>query len=72
MLTSGLIVVNIDPLQLQIGISMIGTGGVNTVLVGGDFPELKLKLQIIIIYEIIVISNASIYEFRCKLITSFL
>ena len=45
MLTCGLIVVNIDSLQLQIGISMIGAGGVDPVLVGDDFPELKLEMQ---------------------------
>ena len=65
MLTCGLIEINIDSLQLQIGISMIGTGGVDPVLVGNDLPELELEMQNINIHKINVISNASIHEFQC-------
>lgn len=36
----GLIVVNVDALQLEIGISMVGTSGIDTMLIGDDFPEL--------------------------------
>jgi hypothetical protein len=42
--TSGFVVVDIDSLQLKIGVSVVGTGGVNTVLVGDDFPELGTNL----------------------------
>ena len=37
--TSGLVIVNVDSLELEIRVTVIGTGWVNTVLVGDDFPE---------------------------------
>ena len=39
-----LIVVDIDPLKLKIGVSVISTGWVNTMLVGNNFPELGTDL----------------------------
>jgi hypothetical protein len=42
--TSGFVVVDIDSLQLKIGVSMVGSGGVNTVFIGDDFPELGTDL----------------------------
>ena len=39
-LTGGLIVVDVDALQLQIGVAVVGAGGVNAVLVGDHLPEL--------------------------------
>ena len=39
------IVVDVDPLQLQIAVTMIGAGGVNAVLIRDDFPELEKKCQ---------------------------
>lgn len=39
--TCGLIVVDADPLQLEVAVPMIGPSGVNTVLVTDDFPELE-------------------------------
>ena len=44
-LTSGLIVVDVDPLQLKVGISMVSTGGVNAVLVRDHFPEFGTDLE---------------------------
>merc|ERR1711935_219528 len=41
---SSLIVVHVDALQLQVGVAMVGTGGVNTVFVGDHFPELGTDL----------------------------
>ena len=38
---AGLVVVDIDPLQLKLGGAGVGTGGVDTVLIGDDFPELQ-------------------------------
>ena len=38
--TAGLVVVHIDPLQLEVGVSMVGSGGVDAVLVRDDLPEL--------------------------------
>ena len=38
--TAGLVVVHIDPLQLEVGLPSVGTGGVDAVLVGDDLPEL--------------------------------
>jgi hypothetical protein len=42
--TSSLIVVHIDSLQLKIRITVVGTGGVNTVFIGDDLPELGTDL----------------------------
>ena len=39
-LTGGLIVVDVDALQLQVRVAVVGTGGVNAVLVGDHLPEL--------------------------------
>ena len=41
--TCGLIIVNVDPLQLEIRVSMIGAGGVDSVLVRNHLPELENK-----------------------------
>merc|ERR1740122_52806 len=41
---AGLVVVDIDPLQLKLGGAGVGTGGVNTVLIGDYFPELSSDL----------------------------
>jgi len=40
----GFVEVNIDAFQLQIGITVVGTGWVYTVLVGDDFPEFGTDL----------------------------
>merc|ERR1719498_246195 len=42
--TSGLVVVNVNSLELEIGITVVGTGWVNTVLVGDDLPEFGTDL----------------------------
>lgn len=42
--TSGLIVVNVDPLELQVGVSVIRAGGINTMLIRDDLPELSTNL----------------------------
>jgi len=42
--TSGFVVVNVDSLELEIGVTVVGTGGVNTVLIGDDFPEFGTDL----------------------------
>ena len=42
--TGGFVVVDIDSLELEIGITVIGTGWVNTVLIGDDLPELGTDL----------------------------
>mmetsp|Transcript_122006 Transcript_122006/g.171719 ORF Transcript_122006/g.171719 Transcript_122006/m.171719 type:complete len:462 (-) Transcript_122006:77-1462(-) len=42
--TSGLVVVNVDSLELEIRVTVVGTGGVNTVLIGDDLPELSTDL----------------------------
>ena len=39
--TSGLIVVDIDALQLQLRCALVGPSWVNSVLIRDDFPELK-------------------------------
>ena len=35
-----LVIVNIDPLQLKIAVAMVSSGGVDSVLIGDNFPEL--------------------------------
>ncbi len=42
--TGGLVEVNVDSLKLEIGVSVVGTGWVNTMLVGDDLPELGTNL----------------------------
>ena len=41
--TCGLIVVDIDALELQIGVAVVGAGRVDTVLVRDHLPELEWK-----------------------------
>jgi hypothetical protein len=42
--TGGLVVVDVDSLELEVGVSVVRTGGVNTVFVRDDFPELGTDL----------------------------
>jgi len=42
--SGGFVEVNVNSLQLKIGISLVSSGGVNTVLIGDDFPELGSDL----------------------------
>ena len=42
--SSGFVVIDVDPLKLKIRVSVIGTGGVDSVLVGNDLPELGTNL----------------------------
>jgi len=39
-----LIVIDVDALELKVGITMVGTGGIHTVLIGDDLPELGTNL----------------------------
>jgi hypothetical protein len=39
-----LVVVDVDTLQLDVGVALVGTGRVNAVLVGDDLPELGTDL----------------------------
>lgn len=43
LLTRGLVVVDADPVQLQITVSMVGPCGVDAVLVTDHFPELQTQ-----------------------------
>ena len=42
--TSGFVVVDVDSLELEIGVTVVGTGWVDSVFVGDDFPELGSDL----------------------------
>ena len=42
--TGGFVEIDIDSLKLEIRVTVVGTGWVNTVLVGDDFPELGTDL----------------------------
>jgi len=39
--SGGLVVVDVDTLQLEVGGSDVGAGGVDSMLVGNDLPELE-------------------------------
>ena len=39
----GLIVVDVDPLELKVGVAVVGAGGVDAMLVRDDLPELEIK-----------------------------
>ena len=41
--SSSLIVVDINALELKVGVSVVGSGGVDSVFVRDNFPELKIK-----------------------------
>merc|ERR1712178_220777 len=41
---SGLIVVHVDTLQLEVGVTVVGAGWINAVLIGDDLPELGTDL----------------------------
>ena len=41
-----LVVVHIDPLQLEVRVPVVGAGGVDTVLIGDDLPELKTRKRL--------------------------
>ena len=42
--TSGFVGVDVDSLELEIRVTVVGTGWVNTVLIGDNFPELGTNL----------------------------
>ena len=42
--TSGFVIVDVDSLELEVGVSVVRTGGVNSMLVGDNFPELGTDL----------------------------
>ena len=41
--SGGFVVVDVDSLQLKIGVSVIGSGGVNSMFVRDNFPKLKTR-----------------------------
>ena len=44
-LTSGLIVVHVDSLQLQVTVSMVTASGVDAMLIADDFPKLETEKE---------------------------
>jgi hypothetical protein len=42
--TGGFVVINVDSLELEVGVSVVRTGGVNSVFVRDDFPEFGSNL----------------------------
>jgi len=42
--TCGFVEVHVDALQLEVGVTVVGAGGVNAMLVGHDLPELGTNL----------------------------
>ena len=42
--TSSFVIVDVDSLELEVGITVIGTSGVDTMFVGDDFPEFGTDL----------------------------
>ena len=49
--TCGLIVVDVDPLQLEVRIPVVGSGRVDAVLVRDHFPELKAAICSLVIVQ---------------------
>ena len=45
---TGLVVVDVDPLKLEVGVAMVGAGGVDAVLVADDLPELEREGGVIV------------------------
>ena len=65
----GLVKVAVDALQLEVGVAMVRAGGVNAVLVGDDFPELRpdlLTRAIVSCYRTIVLSSKRNHELDMK------
>jgi hypothetical protein len=54
--TGGFVKVDVDALQLKVGVTVVGTGGVNTVLVGDYLPELGTDL-------VTALAALDVYEF---------
>ena len=52
----GFVVVHVDSLQLQVGVTVVGTGRVNAVFVGDDLPELGADL-------VAALAALDVYEF---------
>jgi len=42
--TSSLVIVDVDSLKLEVGVTVVGTGWVDTVLIGDNFPEFGTDL----------------------------
>merc|ERR1719222_746216 len=42
--SSGFVVVDVDSLELEVGVSVVGAGWVNSVFIGDDFPEFGTDL----------------------------
>jgi hypothetical protein len=42
--TSGFVEINVDSFELEIRVTVVGTGWVNTVFIGNDFPEFGTDL----------------------------
>lgn len=42
--SSSFIIVNVNSFELEVGVSVIGSGGIDTVFIGNDFPELGSDL----------------------------
>jgi len=62
--TGGFVVVDVDSLQLEVRVSVVGTGWVNSVLVGDDFPELGTDL-------VTALSSLNVNDFshgECKVV----
>jgi hypothetical protein len=62
--TGGFIVIDVDSFQLQIGITSVGTGGVNAVFIGNYFPELGTDL-------VTALSSLNVNDFSHLLILIF-
>lgn len=43
--TSGLVVVHVDSLQLQVTVAMVTASGVDAVLIADDFPKLEIEKE---------------------------
>jgi proteasome assembly chaperone (PAC2) family protein len=54
--SGSLIVINVDSFELEVGVSVVGSGGVNSVFVRDDFPEFGSDL-------VSALSSLDVYDF---------
>lgn len=66
--SSGLVVVNVDALQLEVGVAMVGTSWVNAMFVRDDLPELKgtgrNKCNTTDMLQVAAVANFRVFFFR--------
>jgi hypothetical protein len=69
--TGGFVVVDVDALELEVGITVVGAGRVNAVFVRDDFPELGTDLVTALTsLDMDDFSHGYVYKFRLAFIST--